>query len=128
MLIDLDDWLLIADDWYYTLWHLHTTRQTIANFALDSDVYYDMVGDSCESYGFAIYRNGCMVREVQVDSPQYNNQIPRIDNGPRLPVEGDTLLVPDIEAHVDKIAEHVGIRLPHQRDTVMAYCPTSNLQ
>lgn len=125
-MIDLDDWLLIADDWFYTLWHLHTTRQAIASLALDTDVYFDVVGECDESYGFAIYQNGSLVREVQVDSPNYSDQILKVDHGTRLPVESDSLLTSDIDAYVDKIAEHLGIRLPRIGDKVLAFSPAEN--
>src|SRR5688572_20432498 len=40
ILADAGDWLMLADDWCYTLWHMPTTRPAIESLAKTHEVFY----------------------------------------------------------------------------------------
>ncbi|MFN9972387.1 MAG: hypothetical protein ACK58T_21105, partial [Phycisphaerae bacterium] len=67
-IVPLDGWTMLADDWYYTLWHMPLTMQIIADAAKKNDIYYDVVGECDESYEFGYFRSGSLVRKVAVAS------------------------------------------------------------
>ncbi|WP_197355616.1 hypothetical protein [Aureliella helgolandensis] len=126
-IVSLDGWTMFADDWFYTLWHMPTTKQTIKRAADRFDVYYDLVGDCDESYEFGYFCSGKLVREVSVASPHYSDQILVTDDGIPFAIETDDRKTNDIEGYVDAIARCVGIRLPTVEDTVLAFGPTQEL-
>ena len=121
--VELDSWTLFADDWFYTLWHMHTTEPAIRQIATSHRVYTDFVGDCDESYGFSLLQHGDYIRRVRVDSPNCGDQRVTIDTGCPLDVESANRETGDIEGYVDTIAKSVGIRLPHPADRVYAYGP-----
>lgn len=83
---DLGPWLHIADA--YGIWN-DKPRRKAAIFALAKlgELFTFLLPDPDLSYAFAAYRSGKRVRLRVVDSPGYNDQVLRIDQGPPLPGE-----------------------------------------
>src|SRR4051794_24185869 len=45
-------WTMIADDWFYTMYHMPSTRLAVELLAKDFDVFTCAVGDSDHSFEF----------------------------------------------------------------------------
>lgn len=126
-IVPLDDWTMLADDWFYTLWHMPTTMQVIEDAAKRGDIYYDLVGDCDESYAFGYFHSGSIVRKVAVASPHFSDQVLETDDGSPFSVESRDRMTNDIEGYVDSIAQFIGIRLPSLGDEVFAFGPSPNM-
>src|SRR4051812_29631299 len=58
ILADDGPWVMVADDWYYTLWHMPSTRPAIQALGQSCDVFACSVGDCDHSFDFVYYRGG----------------------------------------------------------------------
>jgi hypothetical protein len=81
------EWTLIADDWHYTLWHMPSTRPTLATLGQTFDVFACSVGDSDRSYDFVYYRGSQLVRKFVVADPDYRGGVVVEKFGEPLPGE-----------------------------------------
>jgi hypothetical protein len=70
VLVDDDEWTTVADDLYYTLWNMSTTRQVIEDIAKHHDVFACAEGDCDRSFDYMYFRNGHLARRYEVSSPQ----------------------------------------------------------
>jgi len=75
ILADDGPWTLLADDWYYTLWHLPTTRPMLEELAQQCDVFACSVGDCDRSFDFVYYRDGRLVRKYVVTDPHFRGRV-----------------------------------------------------
>jgi|SaaInlStandDraft_1057018.scaffolds.fasta_scaffold92242_2 hypothetical protein len=66
-----DDWTFLADDWYYTLWHMPTTRPALELLSLQYELFACSVGESDRSYDFIYFREGELIRELVVQDPTF---------------------------------------------------------
>ncbi len=121
IIVALGNWTLFADDLFYTLWNSHLTMHVIAKTAQSHDIYYDIVGDCDESYEFGLYRDGVLIRQIHVASPNYSDQIVKVQTGMPLAVESEDRMTDNIEEYVDTIARFVGVRLPCTDDSLLTY-------
>lgn len=118
-----DHWTHIADDWFYTLWHMPATRQAIAEIAVHCDVFTCSVGESDESYDFGYYRNGRFVRSYVVDDPQWRGGKVVQDIGQRIHSEWEAKQHKDQLQIVLSIASSLGIDLRHESKHLRFYAP-----
>src|SRR4051794_2286582 len=57
VLADDGQWTMVADDWYYTLWHSQVTRSALADLGRTCDVFACSVGDCDRSFEVLYYRD-----------------------------------------------------------------------
>ncbi len=64
-------WTVLADDWYYTLWHMKSTRPALREMAQFHDAFAFSIGDCDQSFDFVYYRNGNLRRHYEVVDPDF---------------------------------------------------------
>ena len=122
---DSGDWTMLADDWYYTLWHMATTRPAIRRLSQFSDIYACSVGDCDHSFDFVYYQAGKLVRKYVVVADIGTNNSNVVENtGKQLPGELEALKLDDQLETVLSISDALGIRGPTPEDELRFYaCP-----
>jgi hypothetical protein len=119
---DAGEWTLLADDWFYRLWHMPTTRPAIESLAKEGEVFAWSVGDCDQSFDYCLYRDGRLVRQYMVDSPHFSDQVIRTDFGERLSFESE-LLSSDlsIEEKMNQFTSQLGINPFVTQDMLRLY-------
>ena len=111
VIMDVGEWTLLADDWHYHLWHQRSTKPAIATLAQQRDVFAWSIGDSDDSFAFCLYLDGQLLREYIVDSPNYNDQVVRVDFGEHLPLESMLRFTRfSLAEDLHRLAAELGIR------------------
>jgi hypothetical protein len=121
ILADADDWVLIADDWYYTLWHLQSTRRTIAAFAETCDVFATSVGECDRSFDFLYYEGAHLIRKYVVDSPNYGDRRLVEDFGDPFPDEAAAFELPDEMTIIMEIAASLRLKTRYEEQDLRIY-------
>jgi len=104
-------WTHIVDDWLYTLWHRRDRLRVYEELSHEALLFTFAVGDTDESYEFAIYRDGTAVRRHVVISPNYSDRVVQESVGDPLPLEDSWLYQSDGEEIGFKLAESLGVEL-----------------
>jgi hypothetical protein len=122
-LFDAGDWTVIADSWYYLLWHWTRPPLAIDALARDYELYVCFVGDSDMAYAFEYHKNGTLRRKHVVDSPKFDDQIVTADFGEPLQAEAD-IWDRDIDdaIRIQLLAESLGIPLLVCESQLRTYC------
>lgn len=125
ILADAGGWCLLADDWYYTLWHKETTRPVLAQMGQSFDVFACSVGDCDRSFDFVYYRDGRLVRKYIVHSPRYTDQIVVENVGEPLPGEATAFKESDEINLVLGVAASLGLKVKFEERDFRVYVPRS---
>lgn len=120
VIAEAGDWTLLADDWLYQLWHMPSTKNAIESLAKTRDVFAWSLGDCDQSYEYAVYRNGALVRQLVVDSPHFDDQVVRLDIGEQLPFESESQGLP-IEQKMERFCYNMGIKDVVRREDLRVY-------
>ena len=118
------EWTLIADDWHYTLWHMPSTRPTLATLGQTFDVFACSVGDSDHSYDFVYYRGSRLVRKYVVDDSHYRGGVVVENFGEPLPGESTAFKHSDELKIVLGIAASLGIKTDYTERDCRVYVPS----
>lgn len=121
ILADGGEWTLIADDWYYTLWHLPSTRTTIAAIGQTCDVFACSIGDCDRSFDFIYYRDSQLVRRYVVEDPHFQGGVVVADFGEPLPGEAAAFKQADQLKLVLAIAASLGIKTEFNERDIRVY-------
>jgi hypothetical protein len=116
-------WTLIADDWYYTLWHMRSTRSTLAALAQNCDVFACSVGDCDQSFDFVYYRASHLVRKYVVADPHFRGGVVVENIGKPLPGESAAFKQPGELRIVLGIAASLGIKTDYTERDIRVYAP-----
>jgi hypothetical protein len=123
ILADDGPWKLLADDWYYTLWHLSETRPTIEALAQECDIFACSVGDCDRSFDFVYYHQSRLVRKYVVADPHFRGGVVVQNVGYPLPAEAAALQLEDEMKIVLSIAASLGIQTNYTQQNVRIYEP-----
>lgn len=126
ILADDGQWTLIADDWHYTLWHMPSTRPTLAVLAESCDVFACSVGDCDHSFDFVYYRDSCQVRHYVVEDPDYRGGSVVKNVGAPLPGESTAFKQPDELKIILSIAGSMGIKTDYTDQELRIYAPSKS--
>lgn len=119
---DAGDWTMLADDWYYTLWHMKTTRPAIEAIAEYHELYACTEGDCDRSFDYLHYRKGRIVRKYVVSSPSFSNRVVVEDFGTPLPGEAALLKNGGYNIGIE-LAGTLGIKNRFTDDDLRLYAP-----
>jgi len=114
-------WYMIADDWYYHLWHRRDRKELLQRLAARWELFTLVRPDVDESYEFVHSVGGRRVRERRVESPHYTDRVVTIEHGRPLPCETDDLYGQDGEQIVWTVAAAVGVPRVHDRAALRRY-------
>lgn len=124
---DSGGWLMLADDWYYTLWHKQSTRPAIGSIGASHEVFAYSVGEGDRSFDFVHYQNGKLARAYVVESPNYSDRIVVENIGTPLP--GETALLREDGDNIGiQLAETLGIKTRFKDDELRIYVPPEEPQ
>jgi hypothetical protein len=123
ILADDGPWTMIADDWYYTLWHTPSTRPAIAALGERHDVFACSVGDCDHSFDFDCYRDGRLARRYVVVDPDFQRGRVVENVGAPLPGEATAFALPGELQTVLEIARSLGIKTEYAEDELRVYAP-----
>lgn len=124
ILADDGEWTMIADDWYYTLWHLKTTRPALEVLAESCDVFACSVGDCDHSFDFVYYRDSHLVRRYVVADPDFRGGSIVENVGEPLPGESTAFEQTDEMNIVLNIAASLGIKIDYSDRDIRVYAPS----
>jgi hypothetical protein len=116
-------WTMIADDWYYTLWHMPSTRPALQTLGQSCDVFACSVGDCDHSFDFVYYRGGRLVRRYVVEDPDFRGGHVVENTGEPLPGEVAAFGGSDEMGIVLGIASSLGIRTDYAEGDLRVYAP-----
>ncbi|MCP4359372.1 MAG: hypothetical protein GY796_15265 [Chloroflexi bacterium] len=116
--------MLLADNWYYSLWHNPSTRPTIEQLAASFDVFACSVGDCDDSFDFVYYQNAQLVRKYVVTDPHFRGGSVTEDVGKPFPAESDILANTSNQlTMVLKLASSLGIKTDYKDHDLRIYVP-----
>jgi hypothetical protein len=124
ILADDGEWTMIADDWYYTLWHMPSTRPTLAALGESHDVFACSVGDCDRSFDFVYYRGSRLVRKYVVADPDFRGGVVVENVGWPLLGEWAAFRHSDEMRIVLGIARSLGIKTDYTEQKVRVYAPS----
>lgn len=104
-------WTHIADDWLYTLWHRRDRLSLYEALSREALLFTFAVGDTDQSYEFALYRDGVPLRRHVVISPRYSDRVVRESSGEPLAREDPWLLQSDGSDIGFELAASLGIEV-----------------
>ena len=114
---------MIADDWYYTLWHMKTTRPAIEEIAKRHDIFSFSVGECDLSFDFVLYKKGLLERKYVVESPHFTDRVVVENLGQPMPAESGLLVSPEGHDVGMRLAESLGIQTMLTQNDLRIYEP-----
>ena len=123
ILADDGPWTLLADDWYYTLWHLPTTRPLLEELAQQCDVFACSVGDCDRSFDFVYFHDGRLLRKYVVADTNFRGRELFQNIGYPLPGEAAALEHADEAQVIQTIAANLGLRTRYAQSELRYYAP-----
>jgi hypothetical protein len=125
ILADDGPWTMIADDWYYTLWHMPSTRPALEELGRNCDVFAGSVGDCDHSFDFVYYSGGRLERRYVVADPDFCGGSLVENTGTPLPGESAAFKEEDELGIVLGVAASLGIRTDYTGQDIRVYVPSA---
>ncbi len=123
VIFDAEDWTVVADSWYYNLWHSPRKRSAVEVLARDYELYVCSVGDCDLSYAFEYHKAGQLRRKRVVESPRFSDQIVTVDLGTPLVAEAEIWDCDfDDALRIQLLGESLGIPLTVSDAQLRTYC------
>ena len=106
-------WIIVCDDWYYTIWNRPETDAAIEVLASKHEVFTTDVGDTDRSYSFSHFLDGSLRRKIRCEDHGRNARHKVVsDIGTPSGCEIDARALADEMMIVDRVADCYGIPLP----------------
>jgi hypothetical protein len=121
ILADDGQWILIADDWYYTLWHMPSTHSTLGMLAKTCDVFACCVADCDRSFDFVYYQDSRLVRRYVIDDTGFQGGRVVENVGSPLPDESTSFKQTDEVKIVLGIANSLDIKTDYTDRDIRIY-------
>ena len=120
----IDDWLVVCDDWFYTLWNDPGTSRVIARLSRRFETATSCVGDADNSYSFCHLRDAKVIRDIDVHDDFFDpaKWTAVCNDGQALSEEPAICRTNDPMLQVDRIASAHGLPLP-EYDRCTIYGP-----
>jgi len=115
------DWVHLMDNWWYTFWHSEALSKRVEVVGEMLEIFVCSRGDADESFDFKYFKEGKKIREYVVESPNYSDEIVKIDWGNPLPGEAEGLKQKDQLHRITHIAKSLGIRFPSALSEIQSY-------
>ncbi len=114
-------WTYLMDDWYYTMWHNEEIKNRIKLLSENFEIFTCSVGDCDDSFDFAYFKQGEIIRQYVVKDPKFKGGEVVKDIGNPFPIEKVALRKNDLYEKVMTIAESFGIKMNHEKEKVRIY-------
>ena len=114
-------WVHIMDNFSYSHWHSKNFKLKIEELGKSFEIFSFSVGDVDFSFEFRLFRNGGLVREYIVESPNFNDEIITKNFGKPLKGEEKGLQKKDQLMRVIHIAQSLGIEFPKNQSEINCY-------
>lgn len=116
-----DSWVHLMDNYFYTHWHSKKFSMKVEELGKTYELFSCSAGDCDLSFDFKYYKNGVKIREYIVESPNYDNEILKVNFGEPLLGEREALQRVDHLERVIHIASSLGIELPTELKQIKCY-------
>jgi hypothetical protein len=123
VLADDGQWTMVADDWFYTLWHMSSTRPAIEKLGRNYEVFACSINDWDYSFEFVYYSDGRLVRRYVVKDLGFRRGQVVENFGEPLPGESVAFREADELDIVLKVAASLGIRVDYTKRDIRVYKP-----
>jgi hypothetical protein len=114
-------WTHLMDNWLYSNWYSTELTDRIEELSKRFEIFSCSIGDCDRSFAFKYFKNGEKIREYVVESPNYNDNVLKINFGNPLPGEGEGLKKKNELDRVLFIAKQLGIQLPKSSAEIKCY-------
>lgn len=116
-----DNWIHLMDNYFYTHWHSKNFSMKVEELGRNYELFSCSVGDCDLSFDFKYYKNGNKIREYVVESPNYNDEILKVNYGEPLLGENEGMQKNDQFNRVTHIASSLGIEIPTDLNKIKCY-------
>ena len=104
-----EDWTVVADDYFYTLWHAERTTHAIATYAARvDDAFICRWPDVDETFAFSVWRRGECVRSFDLVKPGWSDPVTLEESGQKLEIETEELASQSAEDRLKTISGELG--------------------
>jgi hypothetical protein len=119
------NWIHVADDWRYSLWHKgrHQLVENLHRSIPEVSIFACSVGDSDHSFEFAYYSTGRLLRHHTVEDKLYDKQkrVVTENFGEPLPGERKLTDIQDEQEYVLALASGLGVKMNHDLASIRCY-------
>lgn len=124
-LTDDGEWIHIADDWRYSLWHKGQKQQVenLHDCMPEADIFTCSVGESDCSFHFEYYSGRQLLRRFEVEDKFYDKKRQSVveNIGNPLAPERNLSETGDELTYVLSIAAWAGVKISHNLDLIRCY-------
>ena len=106
-----DDWIVMADDWYYTLWHSERAAPRVGELATEWDVFTYRLPDADETFGFTFWRGESLVRSYELVQRDWTDPVTVEESGSPLDCEIEAFGLGQPDDRVRHIADRLGFSI-----------------
>ena len=104
-----DRWTVVADDYFYTLWHSEQTTHAIATYAAQlDDAFICRWPDVDETFAFSLWHRGACVRSFDLVKPGWSDPVTLEESGQKLEIETEELASQSAEDRLKTISGELG--------------------
>lgn len=104
-----EEWTVVADDYYYTLWHSEKDTHKIESYVQSlAEAFVCRWPDVDETFSFSYWKDGECVRSYALVQDGWVAPIRREESGERLPIETDELASMPVDEQLRLICKELG--------------------
>ena len=117
-----DNWTVVADDYYYTLWHSERTTHAIETYAATlNDAFICRWPDVDETFAFSLWRRGTCLRSFDLIQEGWTGPVRFEESGEKLEIETDELAQLGAWQQLESISSELGFVAGNADGTYRVY-------
>jgi len=120
-LVRNEHWIMLMDDWLYTMWYNQEIREMIKLLSKKADIVTFFVGDSDESFGFSYFKQGKLIRQYEFDDLMPEELKVVINIGAPFNMEQSALQIEDSFEKIMALAQSFGIDTSYNENEIETY-------
>lgn len=104
-----EDWVVVADDYYYSLWHSEKDTRLIESYVQGfEEAFVCRWSDVDDTFSFSHWKEGECIRSYALIQDGWTTPIWLEESGPRLPVETNELASVSVDEQLRDICKGLG--------------------